>query len=105
MLTRIRNAIQVKSEVVYIPKSNLTSSISKILLEEGFISSFEDCNKVFTKRNYKGSFIRIVLKYKGFGHNSYITSFKRVSKPGLRVYVNSSKVSSVLGGIGVAVFL
>lgn len=105
MLTRIRNAIQVKSEVVYIPKSNMTLSISKILLEEGFISSFEECNKIFVKQGFNPSFIRIVLKYKGFGHQNYITSFKRVSKPGLRVYVSSSKVNTVLGGIGVAVFL
>nr|YP_010700340.1 ribosomal protein S8 [Flexiglena variabilis]WCH63481.1 ribosomal protein S8 [Flexiglena variabilis] len=103
MLTRIRNSMKVKSEIVYIPKSNLTMSISKILLEEGFISSFEDCTKVFVKRTFDNSFIRIYLKYKGVGQHSYITSFKRVSRPGLRVYVNNSNVGSVWGGIGIAV--
>ena len=99
MLTRIRNAIQIKSEVVYIPKSNLTLSISKILFEEGFISSFEECNKVFVKNSLNSSFIRIVLKYKGFGHQNYITSFKRISKPGQRVfsgYKNFDDIITVL---------
>lgn len=105
MLTRIRNAIQIRSEVVYIPKTNMSLSITKILVEEGFIDSFEECSKVFNSdSNINNKFIRICLKYKGIKQVSYITSFKRVSKPGLRVYVGNSKVHRVLGGIGISVF-
>ena len=63
-----------------------------------------DSNKIFLKRTFEKNFIRIYLKYKGVGYKSYITSFKRVSRPGLRVYVNNSNITSVLGGIGIAVF-
>lgn len=106
MLTRIRNAIQIKSEIVYVPKTNMNLAITKILLEEGFIDSFEECSRIFNSDStISNKFVRIGLKYKGVKQLPYITSFKRVSRPGLRVYVGNSKVNRVLGGIGISVFL
>ena len=104
-ITRIRNAIQIKSRDVLILKSKLTKEICRILKQEGFIESFEENgpkdlinNKQLTK------FIYIRLKYKGIKQKPCITNLKRISKPGLRVYTNSKNIPRVLGGIGVAVF-
>lgn len=104
MLTKIRNAIQIKSDVVVVPSTKMTISIAKILLQEGFISAFEDNTNVFNISKFVPKSISISLRYKGIKKESYITSFKRISKPGLRVYVTGSKINRVLGGIGVAVF-
>lgn len=104
MLTKIRNAIRIKSEFVSVQYTKMTMSIVKILLQEGFIESFEETFDSFDNSKFIRKYILISLKYKGIKKDSYITSFKRVSKPGLRVYVTGSKTGKVLGGIGVAVF-
>lgn len=104
MLTKIRNAIQVKSDFVYVPYTKVTISIVKILYQEGFIDSFEEISDRFGTKKDFSKLISISLRYKGIKKQSYITSFKRISKPGLRVYVTSSQVRKVLGGIGVSVF-
>ena len=94
MLTRIRNAISAKHETVEIPASNTKKAIADILLNEGYISAVEILEGV------QGT-IKITLKYDG--NNKVITGLKRVSKPGLRVYVGAEEVPQVLGGLGIAI--
>ena len=95
MLSRIRNANLVGFEKVLVPYTKINFSIAKILRDEGFIDSFED----------NTDFISIKLKFKkGLKSKPYISFIKRVSKPGLRVYVNVNNIPKVLGGIGVAIF-
>ena len=94
MLTRIRNALAAKHETVEIPASNTKKAIAKILLDEGYISGVELVEGV------QGT-IKITLKYDG--NNKVITGLKRVSKPGLRVYVGADEVPQVLGGLGIAI--
>ena len=94
MLTRIRNALMAKHETVEIPASNTKKAIANILLEEGYISGVDYIEGV------QGT-IKITLKYDG--NNKVITGLKRVSKPGLRVYVGADEVPQVLGGLGIAI--
>ncbi len=96
MLTRIRNAIVAKHTKVEIPRSNVKVAIAKILLEEGYVKSVEELGT-----GYLGV-VSIELKY-GPKKESVITGLKRISKPGLRIYVNSEKLPKVLGGLGVAI--
>ena len=94
MLTRIRNALSAKHETVEIPASNTKKAIADILLEEGYISGVE------IEEGVQGT-IKITLKYDG--NNKVITGLKRVSKPGLRVYVGADEIPQVLGGLGIAI--
>jgi small subunit ribosomal protein S8 len=94
MLTRIRNALMAKHETVEIPASNTKKAIADILLKEGYISGVEILEGV------QGT-IKITLKYEG--NQKVITGLKRVSKPGLRVYVGTDEVPQVLGGLGIAI--
>ena len=97
MLTRIRNAIMVKHQIVQIPVSKMSRAIAKILKEEGFIENFEDyyCNE----RKY----LLLSLKYTGETRKSVISQIKRISKPGLRVYANSKKLPKILENLGIAI--
>ena len=94
MLTRIRNALMAKHETVEIPASNTKKAIADILLKEGYISGVEILEGV------QGT-IKITLKYNG--SNKVISGLKRVSKPGLRVYVGAEEIPQVLGGLGIAI--
>ncbi len=94
MLTRIRNAISAKHETVEIPASNTKKAIANILLEEGYIAGVEVIEGV------QGT-IKITLKYDG--KNRVISGLKRVSKPGLRIYVGADEIPQVLGGLGIAI--
>ena len=94
MLTRIRNAVSAKHETVEIPASNTKKAIANILLNEGYISAVDYIEGV------QGT-IKITLKYEG--NKRVITGLKRISKPGLRVYVGADEIPSVLGGLGVAI--
>ena len=94
MLTRIRNANAQRHETVDIPSSKMKKTIAAILLEEGYIKSFEEIED-----NGQGT-IRITLKY--VNKQKVITGLKRISKPGLRVYANKEELPRVLGGIGTA---
>ena len=94
MLTRIRNALMAKHETVEIPASNTKKAIANILLEEGYIAGVELIEGV------QGT-IKITLKYEGGKKVS--TGLKRVSKPGLRVYVGADEVPQVLNGLGIAI--
>jgi len=94
MLTRIRNALAAKHETVEIPASNTKKAIANILLNEGYVENVELIEGV------QGT-IKITLKYDG--NNKVISGLKRVSKPGLRVYVGTEEVPQVLGGLGIAI--
>jgi small subunit ribosomal protein S8 len=96
MLTRIRNAIIVKHEIVKIPFTTIAQSIAQILKEEGFIENVEI---IKTKHNY----IVITLRYIGISRKSVIKKLQRVSKPGLRVYVNQKQLPQVLNNLGIAI--
>ncbi len=94
MLTRIRNALAAKHETVEIPASNTKKAIANILLDEGYVENVEFIEGV------QGT-IKITLKYDGT--NKVISGLKRVSKPGLRIYVGTDEVPQVLGGLGIAI--
>ena len=96
MLTRIRNANSAKHETVDVPASNLKKAIAQILLEEGYIKSFE-----LTDEGVQGN-IHITLKYVG-KKEKVITGLRRVSKPGLRVYAGADELPKVLKGLGIAI--
>lgn len=97
MLTRIRNANLAKHQIVQIPATKLTYNIAKVLRSEGFIQNFEKIQE------NSHSYLLISLKYKGKKRCPIITALKRVSKPGLRVYTNHTRLPKVLGGLGVAI--
>ena len=94
-LTRIRNANMVKHETVEIPSSNIKVSLAKLLKEEGFISNYE----IVEDNGFKN--IKITLKY--VNGQKAIQGLKRISKPGLRVYVKSEEIPKVLNGLGIAI--
>nr|UXD06455.1 ribosomal protein S8 [Eutreptiella sp. CCMP1594] len=101
MITRIRNASLVKAPKVYVPYTKLTFGIAEILKKENFIQRFEIKSGDSLKKDC--DFLCLFLKYRGIKKFSYITSLKRISKPGLRVYVNSVNVKKVLGGVGISI--
>ncbi|MGH9327623.1 MAG: 30S ribosomal protein S8 [Terriglobia bacterium] len=96
MLTRMRNAIQARHSRVDMPASNLKIGVAALLKEEGYIGSYK------ISEEGKKKVLRINLRYGADGRN-VITTLHRVSKPGRRVYVGSSEIPRILGGMGVAV--
>ena len=96
MLTRIRNAIMARHDYVPVPASRMKLSIAKILKEEGFINDYE------VIRGKPNRVIKIYLKYYD-DTQSAISGLERVSKPGLRVYVQRKEMPRVHGGLGVAI--
>ena len=96
MLTRIRNASTSKFKTVDIPASNIKKSIAQILLDEGYIKSFEEIE------NETQGIIRITLKYDEKG-KKVIAGLKRISKPGLRIYASKDELPKVLNGLGIAI--
>lgn len=96
MLTRIRNANHAKHEFVDIPASKIKKEIANILLEEGYIKGFDVID------DGKQGIIRVELKYQQ-NKERVITGIKRISKPGLRVYVGKEDTPRVLGGLGIAI--
>nr|YP_006234194.1 ribosomal protein S8 [Eutreptiella gymnastica]CCE26481.1 ribosomal protein S8 [Eutreptiella gymnastica] len=103
LITRIRNANCVKAEGVLVLRTKLTVSIVKILKEEGFIDHLEEVDIPVKHQKVANKYLLLSLKYKGVKQKPYITALKRISKPGLRVYVSKSNIPKVLGGIGIAV--
>ena len=95
MLTRIRNANTSKHATVDVPSSNIKKAIAQILADEGYIKSFEEI------KDEKQGIIRITLKYDEKG-KKVISGLKRISKPGLRIYVNKDELPEVLNGLGIA---
>lgn len=96
MLTRVRNAGIAKHETVDIPASNMKKSIASILMDEGYIKSYQ-----LIEDGGQGV-IRIVLKYLP-GKEKAIQGLRRVSKPGLRVYAGADELPYVLKGLGIAI--
>jgi ribosomal protein S8 len=96
MLTRIRNANQMHYKEVSIPASNTKKEIAKILKDEGFIENYKIEND-----NVQGTIV-VTLKYTD-KKERVITGLKRISKPGLRVYVKGEEVPKVLNGLGIAI--
>lgn len=97
-LTRIRNASTARHRVVDIPASNLKKEMTKILFEKGYILNY----KFIEGENPQGT-IKIALKYHPVSKVSAIKSLTRVSKPGLRKYVQSDNLPRVINGLGVAI--
>ena len=95
MLTRIRNANTAKHATVDVPASNMKKAIAQILLDEGYIKSFQLID------DGTQGVIRITLKYNG--NEKVISGLRRVSKPGLRVYAGADELPRVLRGLGIAI--
>ncbi len=95
MLTRIRNASQARHEEVLVPASRTKLAIAKILREEGFIEEFSE--------GQEGPMAVLRLKLKYVGKVPVVSSLKRVSKPGLRVYAAKTDIPRVLGGLGIVI--
>lgn len=95
MLTRIRNANTSKHSSVDVPASNMKKAIAQILVDEGYVVSSEEI------KDEKQGIIRITLKYDENGKR-VISGLKRISKPGLRIYVSSEELPQVLNGLGTA---
>lgn len=96
MLTRIRNANQMKHLTVLVPASKIKLEILKVIKEEGYIDSYE-----FVEDGKQGN-IKVTLKYTD-KKERVIKGITRISKPGLRVYAKSTEMPKVLNGLGVAV--
>ncbi|HBL35719.1 MAG TPA: 30S ribosomal protein S8 [Firmicutes bacterium] len=95
MLTRIRNANIARIKQIEIPASNIKKELARLLKEEGYILDYE-----FIEDNKQG-IIRLQLKFNG--KERIITGLKRISRPGLRVYVEKDQIPKVLGGLGIAI--
>mgnify|MGYP001003265945 FL=1 len=95
MLTRIRNANSARHTTVEIPASKVKLAIAQILLDEGYIKSFEKIE------DGKQGMIQVTLKYDEKGKR-VISGLKRISKPGLRIYVSCEELPQVLNGLGIA---
>lgn len=96
MLTRIRNAVLARHDSVQVSSSRMKLAIAKILKEEGFIKDFE------IVRGKPQKVIKIHLKYQD-RNQSVLTGLERISKPGLRIYVQKQEIPRVYGGLGVAI--
>ena len=96
LLTRIRNANTAKHDTVDIPASNMKKAIAQILLDDGYIKSFQ------VVEDGKQGIIRITLKY-GENKSKVITGLRRVSKPGLRIYTSCEDMPKVMRGLGIAI--
>ena len=95
MLTRIRNAIMARHDFVLVPASRIKLSIARTLKEEGFISDYE------VLRGKPHRVIKIYLKYDE-NNKTVLSGLERVSKPGLKIYVQRKEIPRVFGGLGIA---
>ena len=96
-LTRIRNAVMANHKVVEIPASNIKKDLTRILFEKGYILNYK-----FEEESPQGN-IKIALKYNQETKANAIKSLQRISKPGLRKYVDSTHLPRVLNGLGIAI--
>ncbi len=96
MLTRVRNGVTAKFEIVDMPFSKIKESIAKILVQEGYVESYK------VLEDNKQNILRIHLKYDR-GKDGVISKIQRISKPGRRVYVDKNKIPFVLRGYGIAI--
>lgn len=98
MLTRVRNANTVMHDVVRMPASKQKEALAEVLVREGYLAAYE----VQVDAARPGKVLEIKMKYTPERKRT-ISGLKRVSKPGLRIYMRSEKLPRVLGGLGVAV--
>lgn len=96
MLTRIRNGNSAKHKTVEIPASRMKKELAQILLDEGYIKGYN------VTQDGKQGIITVELKY-GPNNEKVISGIKRISKPGLRIYVKGNEIPRVLGGLGIAI--
>lgn len=96
-LTRIRNAVMAGHKIVEVPGSNLKREITKVLFEKGYILNYK-----FEDIGYQGN-IKIALKYHPVTKVSAIKKLERISRPGLRKYVDTNSIPRVLNGLGIAI--
>lgn len=96
-LTRIRNAVMAGHKIVEVPGSNLKREITKVLFEKGYILNYK-----FEDIGYQGN-IKIALKYHPVTKVSAIKKLERISRPGLRKYVDITSIPRVLNGLGIAI--
>jgi small subunit ribosomal protein S8 len=96
MLTRIRNAIMARHDELKLPSSKMKVSIARVLKDEGFVKDFEEIVDGQLR------FLRIRLAYTG-KKDPVLTGLQRISKPGLRVYVQNREIPRVYGGLGIAI--
>ena len=96
-LTRIRNAVMAGHKIVEVPGSNLKREITKVLFEKGYILNYK-----FEDIGYQGN-IKIALKYHPVTKVSAIKKLERISRPGLRTYVDTTSIPRVLNGLGIAI--
>ena len=102
MLTRIRNASAIGKDEVVLPMSKIKLNIAKILERDGWVGKVEIMKNESTKnKNSAFDTIKIVLKYNG--KKAVISSVKRISKPGLKIYVNKDELPKVLNNLGMAI--
>ena len=94
LLTRVRNANLTKKDTVSVPFTRLTQQVCEILKTQGFIGSFQ----VTSQQELK-----LRLKYKGRNSRPCITNLRRISKPGLRIYINHKEIPKILNGMGVVI--
>lgn len=96
MIVKIKNAYKASKKEVNVPASGIKREIVKILKDEGFIDGFKDI------KDTRQGILRVFLKYTKKKEKA-MTGIKRISKPGIRMYVNSDKIPKVLGGYGIAI--
>ena len=97
MLTRMRNALQMKYDTVEVLGSKMTEEVARILKAEGYISDYK------VSKNTNGDIITLNLKYSEGKKERVITGLKRISKSGLRVYAKHDELPKVLNGLGIAI--
>ncbi len=96
-LTRIRNAQKAGHRVVEIPSSGMKKEMTKILFDKGYILNYK------FESNIPGGIIKVALKYDRETKEAAIKKLTRISKPGLRKYVNAENLPRVLNGLGIAI--
>ncbi|MFC4871330.1 30S ribosomal protein S8 [Negadavirga shengliensis] len=96
-LTRLRNAIKASHRIVEIPASNVKKEITKVLFDKGYIQNYK-----FVEDGPQGT-IKIALKYNPQTKENAIVNLTRISKPGLRKYVNKESLPRVINGLGIAI--
>jgi len=97
-LTRLRNAVKANHRIVEVPASNTKREITKILFDKGYISNYK-----FEETENKQGKIKVALKYNPVTKLPAITKMRRVSRPGLRKYVDHAKLPRVINGLGIAI--
>lgn len=96
MFTRLRNAAQARHETVRMPASNMKKSVANVLQEEGFIRGYTE------QTEGPRTFMDVQLMY-GDDRKAVLSGIRRVSRPGMRVYVGKREIPRVYGGLGVAI--